>query len=166
MEFNFIITAVAALIPLIIGFIWYNPKVLGTAWMKSCGFTTDDLKGSNMAIVFVLTYVFSFFLAFLLNTLVIHQFGFFSSIMSEPGWNEAGSEVYNFSQEYLKRFGHTYRDFGHGALHGTMAGLFFALPIIAINALFEKRSFKYIAISIGYWIVSLALMGGVICQFA
>jgi hypothetical protein len=44
-------------------------------------------------------------------------------------------------------------------------GLFFALPVMGTNALFERKGFKYIAINVGYWTVTLALMGGVICHF-
>ncbi|HRN41812.1 MAG TPA: DUF1761 family protein [Vicingus sp.] len=32
--------------------------------------------------------------------------------------------------------------------------------------MFERKGFKYIAINSGYWIITLGLMGGVICQFA
>ncbi|WP_271764821.1 DUF1761 domain-containing protein [Aquimarina algiphila] len=166
MEFNFLITALAALIPMILGFIWYNPKVFGTAWMNACGFTQEDLKGGNMALIFILSYVFSLFLAFILNTFVIHQFGFFSSIMNEPGLTEAGTETYQYAQDYMAKYGNNFRTFGHGALHGTMIGLMVVLPVMGTNALFERKGFKYMAVNIGYWIVCLALMGGVICQFA
>lgn len=165
MEFNFLCTAIAALVPLVLGFIWYNPKVFGTAWMKACGFKKEDLEGRSMGKIFVLCYVFSFFLAFILNTFVIHQFGFFSSIMSTPGWEEAGTEVNNFAKEYKARFGTAYRTFGHGALHGTMMGLFIVLPVLGTNALFEKKGFHYIAVHVGYWTVCLAIMGGLLCQF-
>jgi len=40
-----------------------------------------------------------------------------------------------------------------------------ALPIVGIPALFERKGFNYIAINAGYWIVSMALMGGVLCAF-
>ncbi len=166
MEFNFLITALAALIPMVLGFIWYNPKVFGTAWMNACGFTAEDLKGGNMALIFILSYVFSFFLAFILNTFVIHQFGFFSSIMNEPGLTEAGTEVYQYAQDFMAKYGTNFRTFGHGALHGTMVGLMVVLPVLGTNALFERKGFKYIAVNVGYWIVCLALMGGVLCQFA
>jgi hypothetical protein len=39
------------------------------------------------------------------------------------------------------------------------------LPILATNALFERKGFKYIAINAAYWIITLAVMGGIICQF-
>ncbi len=165
MEFNFLITALAALIPMILGFIWYNPKVFGTAWMNACGFTEEDLKGGNMALIFILSYIFSFFLAAMLTGMVIHQYGFFSSIMADPAWNEAGSETYQFSQKYMEIYGQNHRSFGHGALHGAVVGLFFVLPVLGTNALFERKGFKYIAVNVGYWTVCLALMGGVLCHF-
>jgi hypothetical protein len=31
--------------------------------------------------------------------------------------------------------------------------------------MFEKKSVKYVAINAGYWIVTLAIMGGIICQW-
>ncbi len=165
MEFNFLITALAALIPTVLGFIWYNPKVFGTAWMNACGFTEEDLKGGNMVLIFVLCYVFSFFLASMLSGIVIHQYGFFSSIFGEPGLNEAGSEVYQYAQDYMTKYGDNFRTFKHGVLHGTITGLFLVLPILGTNALFERKGFKYIAVNVGYWTVCLALMGGVICHF-
>ncbi|MBL4587462.1 MAG: DUF1761 domain-containing protein, partial [Flavobacteriales bacterium] len=74
------------------------------------------------------------------------------------------------SQDYLANFkeqyGTVHRSFGHGAAHGLAASLFFVLPVLGINALFERKGFKYIAINVGYWMLTLILMGGVICQFS
>tara|TARA_B110000091_G_C13629440_1_gene396476 strand:- start:583 stop:726 length:144 start_codon:yes stop_codon:yes gene_type:complete len=47
-----------------------------------------------------------------------------------------------------------------------LAGVLLALPILATNAMFEAKGFKYIAVNAGYWIISLALMGGIVCQWA
>ena len=166
MEMNFLVAALAALLPMILGFIWYNPKVFGTAWMNACGFTKEDLQGGNMALIFVLSYIFSFFLAMMLNTIVIHQFGFFSTLMNDPDVMKEGTETYQYAQDFLEKYGDNFRTFKHGALHGGLAGIFFVLPVLGTNALFEKKGFKYIAVNVGYWIVCLSLMGGVICQFA
>ena len=67
MEFNFLTMAVAALIPLIMGFIWYGPMLFQKAWMKEMGFTEDSMKGANMALIFGLSYVLSFFIAMMLQ---------------------------------------------------------------------------------------------------
>jgi hypothetical protein len=34
------------------------------------------------------------------------------------------------------------------------------------NALFERRSWKYIFMNVGYWALSAAIMGGIISAFA
>jgi hypothetical protein len=164
-EFNLLVTALAALIPLITGFIWYHPKVLGNAWMKQSGLTEDKLKGANMAKIFGLTYLLSFFLSAALNSLVIHQFHFKSILLNEPGLDTAGSELNAYALDFFNRYGQNFRTFKHGMLHGFMAGVTIALPIIGIIALFERRSAKYVWIHTGYFIITMMLMGGVLCQF-
>ena len=61
--------------------------------------------------------------------------------------------------------GDSFRYFRHGLLHGFMAGVFIALPITAINALFEQKSWKYILVNAGYWIITMMIMGGIICAW-
>ncbi|AXT50436.1 DUF1761 domain-containing protein [Aquimarina sp. BL5] len=165
MEFNLVIVAIAALIPTILGFIWYNPKVFGTVWMNACGFTTEDLKGGNMIVIFVISLILSLMLASSLPTMVIHQNGFFQTLMNEPDLAKEGTEIYQYTQDFINKYGANFRTFKHGALHGAMAGIFFVLPVLGTNALFERKGFKYIAINVGYWTVCLALMGGMICEF-
>ena len=76
-----------------------------------------------------------------------------------------GSEVMNRLDTLMLEFGDRFRTFKHGALHGTLIGLLFVTPILGTIALFEQKSFKYVAINGGYWVITLALMGGVLCQF-
>jgi hypothetical protein len=63
----------------------------------------------------------------------------------------------------MGKYGDNFRTFKHGAFHGAINGLFVAVPILGVNALFEQKSFKYIAVNGLYWIITLSLMGGVIC---
>lgn len=163
MEINFLAALLAALVPLVIGAVWYNPKVLGTAWMKSAGLTEESLRGANMPLIFGLSFVFSFLLAIILHTVVVHQYHVQSTLMSEPGFFEEGSEVRAYLASFMESYGDNYRTFKHGALHGAIAGFFIALPILGINALFERKGFRYIAINAGYWVITLTLMGGIIC---
>jgi hypothetical protein len=165
---NFLFVALAALIPLAVGFVWYNPKIgFGNAWMKAADISDDKIKGANMALIFSLTYIFSLFIGVALFTITIHQMGLYSTLANEPGFlKDPNAEVTTYFNNFMATYGDRFRTFEHGALHGTIAGITLALPIVAINALFERRGFKYIAIHVGYWVVSLALMGGVICQFA
>lgn len=165
MQMNFLVLALAALVPMIMGFIYYNPKVVGNAWMKEAGLDEEKMKSANMALIFSLSYLFSFMLATAIYYMVIHQAHMASILMNEPGFKEKTGDVYTMYTEFLAKYGHNFRTFKHGAFHGTISGLFVALPIVAINALFERRSFKYVLIHVGYWIITIALMGGVICQW-
>ncbi|MFM1930741.1 MAG: hypothetical protein RL226_44 [Bacteroidota bacterium] len=165
MEMNMFILPIAALIPLIVGAIWYNPKVFGNVWMRVADMTEEKIKGSNMAVIFGVTFVLSILLAFMLMPIVIHQMGIFSLFVGIPEFNDVNSEAHQQFVALMTQFDGSFRTFKHGALHGTMAGLFFAMPVIGVNALFERKGFKYIAIHTGFWVVCLALMGGVVCQW-
>lgn len=166
MHINFMIILVAALVPMVLGFIWYNPKVLGTVWMNAAGITEDKMKGANMALIFGLSFFLSFLLAFSMQFMVIHQYSMYSILANEPGITDPASEVSLMIQDFMAKYGTNFRTFKHGALHGTLAGFMIALPILGTNAMFERKGFKYIAVNCGYWIVCLALMGGIICAFS
>ncbi|MBC7864530.1 MAG: DUF1761 domain-containing protein [Bacteroidia bacterium] len=163
-KINFLMTALAALFPLVLGFIWYNPKVFGKAWMNSAGLTEDKLKGGNMILIFILTYVFSFMIAFTLNFITVHQWGFQSLVMGDKDVMVPGSEANNLLTSVLTSHETTFRTFKHGALHGTIFGLLTLMPFFAINAMFERKGFKYVAINVGYWTICCAVMGGIVCQ--
>ncbi len=60
MPFNFYAVLIASLSSFFVGFIWYNPKVFGTIWMKETGMTEEKAKQGNMIKIFGLT-LFSFF---------------------------------------------------------------------------------------------------------
>jgi hypothetical protein len=159
---NFLAVLVAALIPLIIGFVWYNPIFLGNAWMKAADMNIDKMKGANMPLVFGLTFVFSFFIAMAMNFMVIHQMHLASILMNEPGFGKQGSEIDLFLSDFIQKYGNNFRTFKHGVFHGTIGGIMLALPVIGVNALFERKGAKYIAINAGFWVVCFALMGGII----
>ena len=164
MEMNFNVLFLAALVPMIIGFVWYGP-LFGNAWMKEMGFTKESLAGTNMVKILIISYVFSFFIAFFLMFVVIHQSGVYSTLAGEPGFNEKAGEGFAFFQDFMNIYGDRFRTFGHGARHGAITSIAFVLPILSILALFEKKTFKYVAINAGYWMVTLAIMGGIVCQW-
>lgn len=163
MELNWLAIIVAAFVPMVLGFIWYNPKVFGAAWMKAADMTEDKMKGGNMVLIFGLSFLFSVMLAMILNGMVIHQYSIYSTLMNEPGFGDPNSEIGQFIADFMGKYGHNFRTFGHGALHGTMTGIFIILPVLATNAMFERKGFKYILVNTGYWTVCLAIMGGIIC---
>ncbi|WP_294966064.1 DUF1761 domain-containing protein [uncultured Flavobacterium sp.] len=162
MQINFAALFIAAIVTLVTGFIWYSPKVFGTIWMKENNLTQEELRKGNMLKIFGLTYIFSLMITMTLMSLTIHQSGAIGMVGGPPLIDSAKPSFAAFMADY----GMAYRTFKHGALHGFMSGLFFAFPLIGINGLFERKSWKYIFIHSGYWILTLTLMGGIICGFA
>jgi hypothetical protein len=154
-EINLLALFVAALVTLPIGYVWYG-LIFGKAWMAATGMTEEKAKNSNPAIIYGLSLLFSFFMAFILQFIVVHQWGVEGLVAGKLG--KLPSYV-AFAADYSNEF----RTFGHGALHGFMTGIFFIFPIIAINALYEQKSWKYILINSGYWTLCLLVMGGIIC---
>jgi len=132
-EINWLSMIIATLIPMIVGFIYYNPKVVGTAWMNSLGITEEHMKNGNMPVIFGVSLVMSFFLSFFLLN--------FNNSLGQEG---------------------QFDTFGHGAWHGAFVGIVIAMPVLVTNGLFELKNFKNLAINTVYWIISLALMGGVL----
>lgn len=159
MEINFLAVIVASFTTLLVGFVYYHPKVFGRIWMEETGLTEEELKKENMLKIFGLTLVFSFLIAFIMQILTIHQFGAFGMI---GGDMKFATPSYN---AFMAEFGNAFRSFKHGALHGFMTGLFFVFPILGINGLFEHKSWRYILVHAGYWLVSLTIIGGIICAW-
>ena len=159
MEINWIALLVAALSSLVIGFIWYNPKVFGTIWMKEAGVSYDDEKKPNMIIMFGSSIIYAFMISMILQMLTIHQWGALGMV-----GGDATKALPSYSA-FMADYGDAFRTFKHGALHGFMTGLFLALPVIGTNALYEKRSFKYVLVTGGYWIITCMVMGGIICAW-
>ncbi len=138
MDINWLAIIAASILPLVTGFLWYGP-LFGKAWMKESGMTEEKAKTMNPAKTYGLAVVFAFLIAFMLWAFVMTGGG--------PGEPHGTKQFLTFK---------------HGAFHGTILALFVALPLLATNALFEMKSFKYVAINVGYWIVTMALMGGII----
>ena len=158
MNVNFLALLLAALSTLVVGFIWYNPKVFGNIWMKEAGLKEEDMKGANMVKIFGLSIVYAFLISFILQMLTIHQFGALGMVGGDP---TKALPSYN---AFMADYGTAFRTFKHGALHGFLTGLFLAFPLIGTNAVYERRSFKYVLVTGGFWIVCFTIMGGIICM--
>ncbi len=150
---------VAALSTLLVGMFWYSDAGFGKIWLKESGLNREELKNSNMLKIFGLTIIYSLMITMIVSSLVVHQFGAYGMI---GGTYDVATTKPSF-MAFMNDYGTHFRTFKHGALHGFVTGLFLILPIIAINALFERKSWKYILIHAGYWIVTLTIMGAIIC---
>jgi hypothetical protein len=139
LSMNWLAILVSALIPLIIGAIWYHPKIFGTAWMQATGITEAKIKTMSPVKAYIVATLLSVILSFYL---------YINVLIGGPDDMRHGQEIY--------------MTFKHGAAHGMFLGIMVLLPVLATNAMFEMKSAKYIFINVFYWIVSLALMGGVL----
>ncbi len=165
MKFEWLYLVLAALIPMIVGFIYYHPKLAGTAWMKATGLTDEKMKSGNMGVILIASLFLSFLVAVSIAMFTTHQTDLHSMFNDLDGYGEEGSVISNLISDALAISGDRYISFGHGAFHGTFIGLFFVFPIMATNNLFERRPFKLTIINAIYWIITLALMGGFLNQF-
>ena len=138
MNINWLALIAAAILPLVTGFLWYGP-LFGKAWMKESGMTEEKAKTMNPIKTYGLAVVLAFLLAFILWAFVMTGGG-----PGEPHGTEA------------------FLTFKHGAFHGALLAFLVVLPVFGTNALFEQKSFKYVAINVGYWILTMSLMGGII----
>jgi hypothetical protein len=130
---NLLAIVIAALIPMFMGFIYYHPKVFGKAWMDSLGLKEEDLKKGNMGIILGISIVMSILLSMFL-------------LVNVDGPGQEGP----------------FDSFKHGAFHGTLIGIMVAMPVLVTNGLFERKNLKNLAINTVYWVITLALMAGVI----
>ena len=159
MKINFIALFIAALSTLVVGYIWYHPRVFGKIWMKEAGVTEQKMKPNAILPLIGISLVYAFLISMVLQFLVIHQFG--ASSMTGGDTTKALPSYAAFMNDY----GTAFRTFKHGALHGFLASIFMILPIIGTNSLFERKSFKYTLLSSGFWIISFTIMGGIICAW-
>ncbi len=76
---NYVTVVIAAILGMVVGYIWYSPWAFGKLWMKSKGWTEESMreasKGKSMASSYALmtlsTLVTAFILAALFNSLVV-----------------------------------------------------------------------------------------------
>ncbi len=165
METKYLVNLGAAFIPLLVGYIWYHPKFLGSVIKSANGVTDENAKMGHALWVYPLAYICSYFIAGSLAPVVIHQFGLHSMLADQPDVHVAGTALNTTAQGLLDKYGDSFRTFKHGAFHGYRLGLYLVIPILAVITIFEKKKWTYLAIHAGYWIVCLALMGGVVCAY-
>ena len=165
-HYNWLAIFPAGLIPLLVGFIYYNPKVLGNASMNASGLTEERMKGANMVKVLGFTLVFGLMLSVFIMPIVLHALHLFS-LVATPGGGppDPNGPGMQDAMAYFGKYGGNFLTFKHGAFHGIIAALFGIWPTLGIVSLFERRGWKYTAIHLGYWVITFALMGGVICAY-
>ncbi len=150
---------ISGLVPLIVGFLWYNNSFgFGKLWLKESGTIITQQDDKRMPLTIGLTLLFGMMVSLSMGMLVIHQ-AHLDSIIALPDATDAMKADIKMIHD---KYDNLFRTFKHGAFHGFMWAIFLGLPFIGISGLYEKKSFKYIMIHLGYWTTCLTIMGGII----
>lgn len=81
----------AAVLPFLLGGLWYSPILFGKVWMKENGFTDEDLDEGNKAKIFGFSFLFFLIMsgnlaAFLATPETDFQFGILAGFLAGFGW--------------------------------------------------------------------------------
>lgn len=131
---NWLSMVLATMTPMVIGYFYYHKALFGKVWMDSIGITDKKTNKVNTVITVGVALVFSFFLSFFLLD------------FNNGGINQEGD----------------FDTFKHGVWHGVFIAITTVTPVIIVNGLFGKRVWKNMLINILYWVITLALMGGIL----
>ena len=62
---NLVIACITGgMVSLLVGAVWYHPKVFGTAWMQETGVTAEDAENGNMPLVFFLAFAIGAYMTY------------------------------------------------------------------------------------------------------
>lgn len=68
---NYLAILVSALVPMVLGMIWYAPAVFGKTWMHLIGKSESELKKGNMGVKYLLSFVGAIITAYVLDQFYI-----------------------------------------------------------------------------------------------
>ncbi|MEM7575699.1 MAG: DUF1761 domain-containing protein [Bacteroidota bacterium] len=131
---NWLSMALATATPLAIGRLYYHKAVFGTTLLQNVDSRAERTNQNKKILAYSLTLIVAFLLAFFLLN------------FNNSGINQEGD----------------FDTFQHGAWHGTFLAITVATPVIVINGVQAQKTWKNILILISYWVICLALMGGIL----
>lgn len=129
---NYFGVLLAAVVSMILGFLWYGPMVLGKPWMKEKGFTVESMKKAQkeMGKLYGLSFVVSLITAYVL------------------------AHVMFLSQNYFN-----YQAIQTGLTTGFWVWLGFMMPVQLTATIFGSKNWKLFGIDTGYQLISILGMG-------
>ena len=140
---NYISFIISAILPMVMGFIYYHPAVMGGAWMKANGFTLEGMTPPKPIL-----YLLALGVSVLLT-------GFFWAWVTGVGGQDQ-------MQVVDPKDGHSYVTFQHGVVHGIIFGITVILPIFVTMKIFEQRSWSWAFVNWGYWALTAIAMCGIL----
>lgn len=141
MHINWAAYAVAVVAQMIIGYLWFHPAVMGKMWAKANGISVEEMKPKNMAMTMGITILLTLLFTFFIMTNV-----------TGPGQSVAPD-------------GHSYVTFQHGLAHALILTIMVIIPVLGTPALYEKRSWGWVIVHVGYWFLRLAVAAGILSMW-
>lgn len=138
---NYLAVVGAAVIAIVLGFLWYGP-LFGRAWMKSMGMDMDEMKAKakgdkKMQMAMMRSYGIMMLSSLVMAFVLAHSLYFASAVLQISGIPAAfQAAVWNW--------------------------LGFIAPVSLGGVLWENKTWKWWAITSGYYLVSLFLMGSLL----
>ncbi len=133
---NYWAVLVAAVVNMVVGFVWYSPVLFAKPWMKAMGWDAKSMekmkKNTNMGKTYGLMFVGALVAAYVLSLVV--------------DW--AGATTWQ-----------------QGAMVGFWVWLGFVATVGLGNVLFEGKNMTLFYISMGYQLVTLAIAGAILATW-
>lgn len=137
-DVNYIGVLVAAVVSMVVGFLWYSPVLFGKPWMKLMGYTADGLKKAQkeMGKLYGVSFVLSLITAYILTHVMALSINFYH-----------------------------YSALSTGVISAFWMWLGFVMPVQATGETFGGKKWKLFAINTGYQLAAMLVMGVVISFF-
>ncbi len=129
---NYWSVLVSGLVSFVIGGFWYSPLLFGNIWMKSLGLTKKDIDKAK-------------------------EKGMGGKYLA----TFVGSLLTAFVLAHIVRFV-VASSFIDGVTTGFWIWFGFIVPVLFGGVLWEGKTMKFYTINIGYYLVSLCIMGGIL----
>lgn len=160
MELNHIAHALIALLPFVLGFIWYRKSNPWIWWAYPEGSFTPRKIG---LFGYLLLYFLSLSLVFVFMNLIIHQIGFYELFFTDI--MKGSEQAKQTAETFLSEHGMKHRHFKHGLFHGVIDAFAMSLPFLAFYFVLERLTWKQAAVHFGYWFICSAGIGALVAQF-
>mgnify|MGYP003394409019 FL=1 len=134
-DVNYLAVLIAAIVSMVLGFLWYSPMVVGKQWMKLKGYTAESLKKEQkeMSKFYALSFVLALVTAYVLTHVMAMAMNFFN-----------------------------YTPLSTGLTSAFWMWLGFVMPVQASAQIFGEKKWGLLVIDSGYQLLSLLGMGAVL----
>ncbi len=130
-QVNYFAVLLAAIVSMVVGFLWYSPFLLGKPWMKEMGYTPDSIKKAQkeMGKLYALSFIVALITAYVLSHVMTLSMNFFQTSELSTALNTA-----------------------------FWMWLGFVMPVQVTNTIFSDKNWKLFGINTGHQLTSLVVM--------